>query len=115
MSDTDFTDEKMKKLLDNAGVDPETSLSDRRGLPRYETEGRVTFHRPHEKNVHTGTLVDISEGGLAFFTQVSLAVGEKLLLSYREEGEPQSAEATVETVHSHPKGDNYLVGVRFIR
>ena len=93
MSDTDFTDEKMKKLLADAGVDPGTSLSDRRSFPRYGTHGQVTFHRPHEKNVHTGTLLNISEGGLAFFTQVSLAVGERLLLSYQEEDDPQSSAA----------------------
>ena len=115
MSDMDFTDERMKKLLADAGVDPGTSLSDRRSFPRYGTHGQVTFHRPQEKNVHTGTLINVSEGGLAFFTRVSLAVGERLLLSYQEQGEPKSAEATVEAVHSHPKDDDYLVGVKFVR
>lgn len=101
-------------MLKGAGLDPQTSAADRRKWLRYETAGDVTFHRPHEKDVHTGKLADISQGGLAFITGVSLAVGETLLISYQEEDEERTAEATVETVHSHPQDDNYLVGVRYV-
>ena len=102
-------------LPDDAGVDANGAVIGRRKWPRFQTVGEVTFHRPREKARHTGSLADISEGGLAFLTDVSLAVGETLRLSYREEGGEISAEGTVETVHSHPKADRYLVGVQFIQ
>ena len=115
MSDEGLSEERMKKVLERAGVDPETEALGRRKWPRYETEGAVEFHRPQEKAVHTGALADISEGGLAFLTGISVAIGETLLLTYQEEGETKSAEVTVETVHSHPNEDSFLVGVKFIR
>ncbi|HUW57129.1 MAG TPA: PilZ domain-containing protein [Planctomycetota bacterium] len=115
MSDRDFTDEKLKNMLKDAGLDPATAAVDRRQWLRYDARGAVAFHRPQEKDVHTGKLVDISDGGLAFVTRVSLAVGETLRLSYQEEDGPKAVEAKVETVHSHPRDDSYLVGVRFVR
>jgi len=114
MSDAGIPEGAMREMLKRAGIDPETSVISRRRWPRYETTGDVAFHRHREKEMHRGFLVDISEGGLAFFTKISVAVGETLLLTYREEGEGKSAEATVETVHSHPRGDEFLVGVRFV-
>ena len=114
MSETDFTDEKLKQVLDDAGLGPPTAAADRREWLRYETAGVLAFHRPQENDVHTGKLADVSEGGLAFVTRVSLAVGETLLLSYEEDGKEKAVEATVETVHSHPRDDSYLVGTRFV-
>ena len=116
MSDAKIPQEKMKKMLKTAGVGPDTEAISRRRWPRYETTGTVLFHRQKEKTVHEGALEDVSEGGLAFVTTVSLAVGETLMLSYQEEGEPRlyRGEAVVEPVHSPPKETRFLVGVRFI-
>lgn len=115
MRDASLPDETVRRMLEETGVDPEEGVICRRRWPRFRTVGEVTFHRPHEKTRHAGTLVDISEGGLAFLTEASLAVGETVLLSYQEEGASLSAEGMVETVHSHPKETRYLVGVKFIR
>ena len=115
MSRSNIPDEQMKKLLERAGVDPATSAVSRRRWPRHEAEGDVRFHRPSEKTVHLGQLVDVSDGGLAFLTTASLAVGESLLLRFQEEGKEKSAEASVETIHAHPKDDRFLVGAKFVR
>ena len=115
MSDEKLPDDAVRRLLDDVGVDADGDAICRRRWPRFRTVGEVTFHRPQEKARHVGTLVDISEGGLAFLTDVSLAVGETLRLAYREGDASTSAEGMVETVHSHPKEDRYLVGVKFVR
>ena len=103
-------------MTENAERTPESdeTMSERRQWPRHAVEGTVSFHRPHEKQVHTGVLVDVSEGGLAFLTDVSLAVGETLLMSYQVTDLERSSEGMVETVHSHPKNDQFLIGTRFV-
>ena len=114
MSETNLPSDEVQKLLENAGVDPLTPGITRRKWTRFETAGSVEFSRPGEKASHVGSLIDISEGGLAFLTDVSLAVGETLGLSYQETEEPVSMIGTVETVHSHPKEKQFLVGVKFL-
>jgi len=114
MSEGSLPDERVQEILDRSGVDAESGAITRRAWPRFETAGDVTFNRPGEQTRHTGELADISDGGLAFVTDLSLAVGETLHLTYQEAGASVSAEAKVETVHSHPKEDRFLVGVKFV-
>jgi hypothetical protein len=115
MTEAGIPDDRLKRLLERAGVDAEDSSDTRRRHPRFKAEGEVRFHRPMEKAEHGGRLSDISRGGLSFVTDVSLAVGETLLLSYEEDGKPRSAQASVETIHAHPKDKNFLVGAKFVR
>ncbi|HUU42545.1 MAG TPA: PilZ domain-containing protein [Planctomycetota bacterium] len=115
MSASKLPEEPVRKIVGASGVDPSAGAITRRKHPRFGTAGTVAFNRPDEQTRHAGRLADISEGGLAFLTDVSLAVGETLKLTWREEGETVSTDATVETVHSHPKASEFLVGVKFIR
>lgn len=115
MRDSESTDGRTGEMPGDDGLAPEPASADRRRHVRRQVRGIVEFHRPKEKALHAGTIADVSEGGLAFFTDVSLAVGETLLLTYREEGRAKSAEATVTTIHSRPREDSYLVGVNFAR
>ena len=115
MTEAGIPDDRLKRLLERAGGDSGRPPDTRRRHERFKAEGDVRFRRPMEKAEHSGRLSDLSLGGLAFVTDVSLAVGETLLLSYQENGKPRSAQASVETIHAHPKDKNFLVGAKFVR
>ena len=107
-------DDRLKGLLNRAGVGPDDAMT-RREFPRFTAEGRVSFTRPMERGENVGELVDVSEGGLSFLTAVSVSVGETLLVTFDDDGRPRSRQATVETLHSRPKEQRFVVGAKFIR
>ncbi len=115
MTSEGISEERMKQLLDRAGLPAEGPAVSRRRWPRFSAEGAVRFTRPMERAEHVGELADVSLGGLAFLTDVSLAVGETLLLTYEDSGKTRSTQASVETIHSHPKDRRVLVGAKFVR
>ena len=115
MTEPGIPDDRLKRLVAGAGGDAARPPASRRRHERFKAEGDVRFRRPMEKAEHVGRLSDLSRGGLSFVTDVSLAVGETLLLTYQEDGKPRSVQASVETIHAHPKDKNFVVGAKFVR
>ena len=107
-------DERLKDFLERAKADA-SAAAGRRRWPRFPAQGEVRFTRPLERAEHAGQLAEVSQGGLAFLTDVEVSAGEMLRLSWEENGSPRTVEAAVESIHSHPKDRRVLVGVKFVK
>lgn len=104
----------LDRLIRSTGVEPETTVHSRRRHPRRVVSGAVTFRRPDDAQTCHGELTDLSEGGLAFLTTESLAVGEVLLIGCHLQEEARTFQARVETVHAHEEERRFLVGCKFL-
>ena len=107
--------EDLERLIRSTGAAPQETVKSRRQHERHDVSGTVAFHRADQKDFHRGELTDISEGGMAFLTEVSLHVGELLVISCQIREESRTFEARVETVHTRPEDRRLLVGCRFVK
>lgn len=113
-------------MSENAQPDPPATRpiighDNRRKFPRRRGHGAsLKFRRLNslpsgEPDVyHEGTIVDVSEGGMCFYSEAALRRGEKLEYVFRSTSGEKNRDGVARVLHAHADAGSCFVGVEYI-